>query len=215
MAQGTLPLYFRVSPEVLGPLGLEQLHDPALAVLELIKNSWDADATRVSVAVTTQGCSREVTVHDNGHGMSEADFIDYWLVIGASHKRRANRTAGGRPLIGEKGLGRLATFALGNTVTIESATESNTGFLASINWQQLRTAESLEQYPVQIKPATRERGTKITAGDLTCEWQRGHANFLVTHAEFLTSVPDEQFEMSFSVNGVEERLASRRIPYPN
>ena len=45
---------FRVSPAVLLPLGVEQLQDPALAVLELPKNSWDADATDVKVKIDSR-----------------------------------------------------------------------------------------------------------------------------------------------------------------
>src|SRR4051812_15119063 len=91
--------HFRVSPRVLGPLGAEQLQDPALAVLELVKNSWDADATKVSIEVVLGG-SPMIAVADNGHGMSRQEFMDRWLVIGASHKRGQSRPAGARPLIG-------------------------------------------------------------------------------------------------------------------
>src|ERR1035437_6636750 len=98
--------HFSVSPRVLGPLGAEQLQDPALAVLELIKNAWDADATRVTIRVDQRVKSGGITVLDDGHGMSTTDFSERWLVIGASRKRGREKSEGGRPLIGEKGLGR-------------------------------------------------------------------------------------------------------------
>src|SRR5688500_2643371 len=93
--------HFRVSPRVLGPLGTEQLQDPALAVLELIKNSWDADATQVWIRVNQRGERGRITVVDNGHGMTRQEFEDRWLVIGASHKRGQEKSEGGRTLIGE------------------------------------------------------------------------------------------------------------------
>lgn len=62
--------HFKVSPLVLGPLGVEQLQDPALAVLELVKNSWDADATQVSISIDIRGSKDEIKVIDNGHGMN-------------------------------------------------------------------------------------------------------------------------------------------------
>ena len=67
-------LNFRVSPRVLAPLGMEQLQDPALAVLELVKNSWDADATKVLIEVSQRGAASEIAVSDNGIGMDVADF---------------------------------------------------------------------------------------------------------------------------------------------
>ena len=112
--------HFRVSPAVLGPLGAEQLQDPALAILELIKNAWDADATRVAVSVDQKQLPGSITVVDNGHGMNQSEFEDRWLVIGASHKRGEQKSEGQRPLIGEKGLGRLASFALGSSIAIKS-----------------------------------------------------------------------------------------------
>jgi len=94
--------YFRVSPEVLLPLGVEQLQDPALAVLELVKNSWDADATKVKVLIEGHRSKGKIVVADNGHSMTTSDFTDRWLVIGASHKRREETSENGRPLIGGK-----------------------------------------------------------------------------------------------------------------
>jgi HSP90 family molecular chaperone len=113
--------HFRVSPQVLGPLGAEQLQDSALAILELIKNAWDADATRVAVSVNQNQLRGRITIIDNGHGMNRSEFEDRWLVIGASYKRGEQKSEGQRPLIGEKGLGRLASFALGSSITIKSA----------------------------------------------------------------------------------------------
>jgi signal transduction histidine kinase len=193
--------HFRVSPAVLGPLGAEQLQDPALAVLELIKNAWDADATRVAVSVDQRAVPGKITVIDNGHGMSREEFEDRWLVIGASHKRGQEKSEKQRPLIGEKGLGRLASFALGGAVTIKSARRGHKGFVAEVNWETLRTAKSLEDYAVQISPISTRRGTRITIHDLKTAWEPADTTFLVTHAEFLASVPGERFLISLSVDG--------------
>src|SRR6266850_2079252 len=144
--------HFRVSPEVLGPLGAEQLQDPALAILELIKNAWDADAKRVAVSVDQKQMPGSITVVDNGHGMRQSEFEDRWLVIGASYKRGEEKSEGHRPLIGEKGLGRLASFALGSSITIKSARRGEQGFVADVNWESLRTAKSLEDYEVEVSP---------------------------------------------------------------
>ena len=149
--------HFRVSPQVLGPLGAEQLQDPALAILELIKNAWDADATRVAIRVDQKKSPGQITIVDNGHGMKRLEFEDRWLVIGASYKRGAEKSEGQRPLIGEKGLGRLASFALGNSITIKSARKAEEGFVAEVNWESLRRAKSLEDYEVGISPEKRRK----------------------------------------------------------
>ena len=193
--------HFRVSPQVLGPLGAEQLQDSALAILELIKNAWDADATRVAVNVNQSRSPGRITIIDNGHGMSRSEFEDRWLVIGASYKRGEQKSEGQRPLIGEKGLGRLASFALGSSIAIESARPGGQGFVAKVNWESLRTAASLEDYEVSISPKKRRRGTRIDIHDLKAKWGPAQTDFLVNHAEFLASVPGEKFRLSLIVNG--------------
>jgi len=199
-------LHFRVSPDVLGPLGAEQLQDPALAVLELIKNSWDADAKKVTVSVSTKR-TKKIVVSDDGHGMSEKDFRDRWLVIGASLKRGERTSKGGRPLIGEKGLGRLATFALGRSVKLESAEDPAAGFATNINWVALKASPSLEEYPITLSSKRRKRGTLVEITDLEKNWEPSHTQYLVSHAEFLTAVPGEDFTISFSVNSKPQKLA--------
>src|SRR5258707_3966305 len=145
--------HFRVSPQVLGPLGVEQLQDPALAVLELVKNSLDADASRVSIVIDEGRKAARIAVLDNGHGMTREEFEERWLVIGASLKRSAKTSEGGRPLIGEKGLGRLSSFALGNVVFIVSARSGSKGFSVRVNWKELQAVHALEDYVVQITNA--------------------------------------------------------------
>lgn len=196
---------FKVSPRVLAPLGLEQLSDPALAVLELVKNSWDADATRVQINVDQKGRRPSITVKDNGTGMSQGQFRDRWLVIGTSHKRgqKANR----RPLIGEKGLGRLATYALGTTLTLKSAGAKTSGFQATINWDEFFQSPSVEEYKVKVRPTAAARGTIVTISGLRYPWTDRHTDFVSTYAQFLTAVPGEKFRVSMEVDGINIALS--------
>lgn len=189
-------------------MGAEQLQDPALAVLELIKNSWDADARRVTVSIATKGRGRgQIIVADDGHGMSEDEFRNRWLVIGASYKRGRRTSEGGRPLIGEKGLGRLATFALGRRVKLESSRGVGPGFGTDINWGELKSSVSLEDYDIALVPRRRKRGTLVVISDLEKAWDETHSQYLVSHAEFLTSVPGEDFAIALSVDSRRYRLA--------
>ena len=190
---------------MLAPLGAEQLQDPALAVLELVKNAWDADARRVTISIQTHNKSGVVVV-DNGHGMSREEFEARWLVIGASHKRGAGTSEGGRPLIGEKGLGRLSSFALGASVRITSARPAEKGFVANVNWEELSAAPSLEDYTVEISETKRRRGTRIEVRQLRLDWTDAHTEFLVTHAEFLASVPGQTFHLTLRVDGKRHSL---------
>ena len=185
---------------------LSNFQDPALAVLELIKNSWDANATRVAVTVDQRKKLGTIVVEDNGIGMTTDDFVNRWLVIGASHKRNQTPRVGARPLIGEKGLGRLASFALGASLTVESASSSGQGFTASVDWDKLLGAPSLEESKVPINPRQRRVGTTVEIRRLKSEWKSVHTDFLVTHTEFLTSVPGQKFTVGLNVNGRDFKL---------
>jgi signal transduction histidine kinase len=190
---------FKVSPQLIEPLGLEQLPDPALAVLELIKNSWDAEATRVYVEVDQRGSKPEITVRDNGFGMTRNDFATKWLVIGASDKR--GRARGRRPLIGEKGLGRLASYALGSKLTLKSAAAGQYGFIAKVDWISFFRSPSVEDYKIPVKRLTLPRGTTVVIGGLRNRWTDRHTEFLATYTRFLVSVPGEDFKVTFKVDG--------------
>ncbi len=198
---------FKVSPRLLAPLGIEQLQDPALAVLELIKNSWDADAKRVAVEVRQRASTPTIVVKDNGSGMSREDFRDRWLVIGASYKREKPKSELSRPMIGEKGLGRLASYALGSCLSIESTSARKSPFLADINWDAFFRSTSVEDYKIHLKPSNIQRGTKVTISGLRGKWTEKHTDLLSTYTQFLTSVPGQVFDVSLKVDGVEYPLS--------
>jgi signal transduction histidine kinase len=201
---------FRVSPQILRPLGLEQLQDPGLAVLELIKNSWDADAPEVRVIVSGVGPSGSIQVEDSGLGMSRSDFENHWLVFGDTHKRENPLTPGGRPVIGEKGLGRLACFALGSQLRIVSKKDSHPAFTAAVDWDVLMQATSLDAVPIQIDPATRSIGTTVAIQQLKRAWRDEDTDLLVRHVEFLAiPSPTDKFAIHLQVEGKSQTILTR------
>jgi signal transduction histidine kinase len=206
VADATNKPHFKVSPKVLGPLGAEQLQDPALAVLELIKNSWDADATKVRVNINQAGTDATIVVDDNGHGMERSEFIDRWLIIGDSAKRRSGTSERGRPLIGEKGLGRLASFALANSLELRSARSDGKGFHAKVDWSELLQAAALEDYEVSIRRIKAIQGTRVELAKLKSTWSEQNTSFLVAHAELLASVPGERFRIELKIDGKLHRV---------
>ena len=127
MAKNNEP--FKISAAVVRQLGEELVSDELTAILELVKNSYDADADWVKISISTEGSPLEedivfphtkgyITIEDNGVGMNYNDIISRWLFISLSHKREMKEkgevTNGGRTPLGDKGLGRLSTQRLGN-----------------------------------------------------------------------------------------------------
>ena len=110
----TLP--FTVDAELLRELGERLVGKPHIALAELIKNSYDADATQVTIKFSpSEDC---IEVSDNGHGMTFEEFRGFWMRIGTTHKRERRSKNLGRQLTGSKGVGRLAVQFLANRMTI-------------------------------------------------------------------------------------------------
>ena len=102
-----------VHPRVVFQLGESLVTDPVQALLELVKNSYDADATFVSIDVDTHagdgGLQGRITVVDNGIGMSKQTILDGWLTISVSPKaamKKAGQTSARlhRVPLGDKGV---------------------------------------------------------------------------------------------------------------
>ncbi len=111
-------------------LGRELISDPNLAILEFVKNAYDAGAKNVTVRFSLATTPTTVTIVDNGTGMDEAGFRFNWLRPGFSQKsveyrgdapptvNPATKVAAGRKPAGEKGLGRLAAGRLGEVLVV-------------------------------------------------------------------------------------------------
>ena len=109
-------------------LGEQLIKDDRVALVELLKNSYDADATLAKVIFTSFGeglraaPSSTLVLVDNGDGMSEATVRNHWLnpatAVKAERKAASPKTSKNRAIQGEKGIGRFAMFKLGNAATI-------------------------------------------------------------------------------------------------
>lgn len=91
---------------------------PNKAVEELVSNSFDAGATNVHVILPLDLTDSDavIVVIDNGVGMDEKGLTDHWL-IGVSNKRSLTKLPKNRKQIGKFGIGKLATYVLGNRLT--------------------------------------------------------------------------------------------------
>ncbi|MFI5480701.1 ATP-binding protein [Streptomyces rubiginosohelvolus] len=137
----------RISRLTIDKLGIK-LYDRVSAVLaELIANSYDADAEDVTVTVPwgaflfdpkapNLSAQYEITISDNGHGMTPAEINRHYLTVGADRRTRtgSDKSRGkNRPVMGRKGIGKLAPFGICKTVEVVSAGGEKTedGYLTS------------------------------------------------------------------------------------
>jgi hypothetical protein len=113
-------LHFEPSARLQSILSRELVADPNVAILEFVKNSYDADATEVRVEFdfgdSPQG--GVITIADNGTGMNLEEFGKNWMRPGYSEKVDERQSQRGRVPVGEKGLGRLAAGRLGDVLDV-------------------------------------------------------------------------------------------------
>ena len=101
-------MHFKVSTGILSRLGEELIPNPDQGIMELVKNSYDADATECTVElVDTDIVGGSLVVSDNGIGMDPASISDGWLVIGRSRKADHKPTALGAFTSWRQGAGEI------------------------------------------------------------------------------------------------------------
>lgn len=158
-------------PRTIEHLGLQMYSHLPNAVAELVANSYDADATEVTVQILNVDGKEEVLVIDNGHGMSEGDLATKYLRIG---RNRRSDPAGGksesgrRPVSGKKGIGKLALFGIGATIRLETKRrKAVNSMVLELDWDEMLKSSGY-YYPKvsrSHKPASWS-GTIISLGGL-------------------------------------------------
>ena len=110
------PKYFmKMDMNVLNHLGLNLYSNTSAVISEVVANSWDADATNVTIALSEDG----IVIHDDGTGMNLTDINEKYLCVG--HQKRVDNAITSkyhRPVMGRKGIGKLSLFSIANDITI-------------------------------------------------------------------------------------------------
>lgn len=142
-------LRFIIDAELLRELGERLVGKPHIALAELVKNSYDADANEVTIKFLPH--KNRIEISDDGHGMSVDEFKDFWMRIGTTHKKEKQSRDLGRLMTGSKGVGRLAVQFLANKLEIRTvpADKNSPGLEACIDWKK-----ALETEPAKTKDIT-------------------------------------------------------------
>src|SRR5947209_4301765 len=144
--------HFSVDARAMLTWGRESIKDHTTAVLELVKNSYDANATVVEVEIKTLASASggaHVRIADNGVGMSADEVEHHWLRLGYSAKRDDRFTARGRRKTGEKGVGRISADRLGAILELRSQAKAKTVAGLCVRWNEFEErGRDLQKVPV-------------------------------------------------------------------
>ena len=128
-------LQFKTNSRHISQLGRELVTDFVTALVELIKNSYGADAFGVKIILDNPNTPHsKIILIDTGTGMTQTDFENKWMVIGTNNKITEPYTPKGRKKAGKKGIGRFSVERLAEKVQIFSFPESELPYRVDINW---------------------------------------------------------------------------------
>jgi signal transduction histidine kinase len=152
------PTTFRPRARLMLLLGDQLIRDAGIAVFELVKNAYDADATTCKVTlkeIDKDDESAQVVVQDNGCGMHLTTVTGIWLEPGTENRKK-QKDAGQRtpkfkrlPL-GEKGVGRFAVHKLGRKVRLVTRAKGKQEVVVTIDWSAFDKDKFLSQVPVKV-----------------------------------------------------------------
>lgn len=129
------PKVFTVDARAILTLGRESIKDHTTALVELVKNSYDADAQTVEVEIKLNAPQPQIRIADNGGGMTEGEVESDWLRIGFSAKRDERHSKLRRRKTGEKGIGRLSADRLGSVLELRTRSKGKTYGLR-VDWEK-------------------------------------------------------------------------------
>ncbi|NFE75390.1 sensor histidine kinase [Clostridium botulinum] len=144
-------------------LGVQSFTNKESAMLELVKNAFDAQATELNIIFKND----EIIIKDNGNGMNVDDIRRHWMHVGKSDKdyEIIDKNNKKRVLAGSKGIGRFALSRLGSNIQLYS--QKNNQKDKSVFWTTDWNESTLEENDL-----LEFYGTKIIIKKLRDKWNR-------------------------------------------
>ena len=190
-------------------LGDQLIGSIRLAVFELVKNAYDADASTVTVTFEDiDSPTARIVIRDNGEGMDRGVLLGVWLEPGADYRERQRREnvrskKFNRLPLGEKGVGRFAVHKLGSNIEVRTKRSDTPELKVVIDWEEYVKNKYMDEAFISVEESSEpifkatESGTQITITMLRSSWTRGDIRRLWRNVKSISS-PTKTPE-SFSV----------------
>lgn len=182
---------FRFAPSILTRLGEELVPNLDQAIIELIRNAYDADASVCTIELKdVKQSGGTIVLSDDGIGMRADDIKNGWLVLGGSSKESSKLTPiRGRRTVGDKGLGRLAALRAGDKAhMVTRHMDENEAHVVEVDWKDFESVHVVEDVSLPITVGAREsQGTTVTLTGLRRALNRAEIDRLGRSIVLLTS----------------------------
>ena len=145
-------------------IGRDLIQDNYAAIVELVKNAYDADANNVEIEFVGQKSGYKISVVDTGHGMTRDIVTNQWMVPSTKDKLDRKISPEGRTMQGRKGVGRYAASILGQDLLLETVSTCGQKTTLYIEWAKFESAKYLEDVEILIesKKSSLPSSTRLT-----------------------------------------------------
>jgi len=217
---------FRPSARLIRTIGDDIIKDVYAAVIELIKNAYDADANNVKLKFIDLANAEKskIIIKDDGHGMNYETVVNNWMVPATGDKLTRRKSPAGRYMQGRKGIGRFATSILGNSLLMETTEESGITTTVLIDWSIFSAEKYLDEIELLVESGSsgEKSGTKliIEPGERASEWTEKEMELLTKELRKLVSpiIEKENFNIAIEFNktGIEnyDSIEMEIEPFP-
>ena len=175
-------------------IGRDLIQDNYAAVVELVKNAYDADSPGVNIEFMASPDRSEysIVISDHGHGMSREEVINNWMVPSTKGKLHKGKSPAGRIMQGSKGVGRYAASILGTDLLLETVTAHGEKTTVYLEWENFESAQYLDDVGIFIETTkvSEPSGTRLTINGndkLLSEWDKKRFEKLQFELKKLTS----------------------------
>lgn len=190
-------------------IGDRLISGPEAAIIELVKNSYDADSPSVEITIIPprSDFSGKIIVKDKGHGMSYENILNDWLepATDTKNKNKLSRS-GTRQVLGAKGVGRFASASLGKSLKMTSVSvlDNNTYEIStlSLDWDIFENKKYLEDIDIDIDCSRTsnltQSGVTIEIFDISTIWNEKKLRKLIRELRRLAT-PQYSLKTKFSI----------------
>jgi signal transduction histidine kinase len=213
---------FRMHPRVFAALGADLVTNDVVAVIELVKNSYDAFADNAWVRFRNdEQRGNYLEIEDDGQGMTKRIIDDVWCLVATPFKeenpvaRNGNKV---RRVAGEKGLGRLAMARLGNQLHLITKSTDDNAWEVTVDWSSIASESDISacyarrrKYTDKLPFFESETGTVLRIYDLKTTWDEAKLADLEDNLGRLISpfAPQDDFKIFLNGPGQADSAAVR------
>lgn len=192
----------RPRARIIRTIGDQLISGPDAALIELVKNSFDADSPYVKIKIVPRSAKTPeglIVVQDRGHGMSHVDVVERWFEPATDEKQKRRFSPGNRLMLGAKGIGRFAASRLGTKTQVHSVAllegKQFEEVKVDVDWNDFTSEKYLEDIDVPVEHhrfqnSKTKTGVELRIWDLRDTWTRKRIESLVRELRRLAS-PNE------------------------